>query len=371
MDLEGKPKGLRRVLRREVVHELARFLALIPLGFSDLRAPPSCLVTRVMLQPRGGGVCVTRGITPYGAAAALSAARGGLPEEHDFVPSAQHPVSLMGSVACVWLWTPWGCRWRAISLLKPLRKHDVWWRASSLTPSLSRTLSTSRRRCSKGGLCSTVGLAQYWWELGLHAKVSRASTLSVVGLSGITGAHFFHYVPRVSAMCKRHFPWAQVHNLTENVASMDYEDCRLMNEAYEEEPWFIDAAGVSLARRPRLYWISWELGDDEDVEVYWGSDGRLPIKGEVVLRAPVAPEKFLQPGWVAPESSLSQHSQLRGPARLLIGNQQVCIPVRSMRNSAGEMINIDFHPTSIGIPIVFVILRESIALPVLKKGKPF
>lgn len=114
----------------------------------------------------------------------------------------------------------------------------------------------------------------------------------------------FHYVPRVSAMCKRHFPWAQVHNLTENVASMDYEDCRLMNEAYEEEPWFIDAAGVSLARRPRLYWISWELGDDEDVEVYWGSDGRLPIKGEVVLRAPVAPEKFLQPGWVAPEQSL-------------------------------------------------------------------
>ena len=66
--------------------------------------------------------------------------------------------------------------------IKPLRKHDVWWRASSLTPSLSRTLSTSRRRWSKGGLCSTVGLAQYWWELGLHAKASRASTLSVVGL---------------------------------------------------------------------------------------------------------------------------------------------------------------------------------------------
>ena len=41
VDLEGKPKGLRRVLRREPVHELAHFLALIPLGFSDLRAPPS------------------------------------------------------------------------------------------------------------------------------------------------------------------------------------------------------------------------------------------------------------------------------------------------------------------------------------------
>jgi hypothetical protein len=143
-----------------------------------------------------------------------------------------------------------------------------------------------------------------------------------------------------------------------------------MNEAYEEEPWFIDAAGVSLARRPRLYWISWELGDDEDVEVYWGSDGRLPIKGEVVLRAPVAPEKFLQPGWVAPEQSLPTFTTSRPsptPHRKPAG-LHTCQEHEKQRWRDDQH---RFPPYQYGIPIVFVILRESIALPVLKKGKTF
>ena len=60
-------------------------------------------------------------------------------------------------------------------------------------------------------------------------------------------------------MCRRHFPWAQIHTLTENVASMDYQDCQVMNEAFEEQPWFVDATGISLSRRPRLYLV--EVGN--------------------------------------------------------------------------------------------------------------
>ena len=60
-------------------------------------------------------------------------------------------------------------------------------------------------------------------------------------------------------LCRKTFKWAQVHKLAENVASMDYDDCSLMNEAYEDSPWYIDSLGVSLCRRPRLYWVSWEL----------------------------------------------------------------------------------------------------------------
>ena len=67
------------------MHELARFIALLPFGFSSLRCQPSALVTASDASTTGGGVCVSRGVSPYGAAAALSQVRGDLPEEHDFI----------------------------------------------------------------------------------------------------------------------------------------------------------------------------------------------------------------------------------------------------------------------------------------------
>ena len=114
----------------------------------------------------------------------------------------------------------------------------------------------------------------------------------------------FSHVPRVEQLCRKHFKWAQVHKLVENVASMDFKDCELMNEAYEEEPWYIDTAGISLARRPRLYWVSWELEADEGAEVLWGTSGKLPLKGEVKLSAKFDAPKFLEPGWRPPEQAL-------------------------------------------------------------------
>lgn len=68
---------------------------------------------------------------------------------------------------------------------------------------------------------------------------------------------------------------------------MDPKDCHCMNEAFEELPWFIDARQVSLCNRPRLYWTSWELLSSEGAELWWGSDGRLPLQGEVELVAEV------------------------------------------------------------------------------------
>lgn len=38
---------------------------------------------------------------------------------------------------------------------------------------------------------------------------------------------------------------------------------------FVSQPWFIDSSGISLAHRPRLYWISWELQEAEGVELYW------------------------------------------------------------------------------------------------------
>lgn len=81
--LEGLPGHQSVPLRRELMIELVRFLGLIPLAFSNLRAKFDETVTVSDASSSGGGFCASRGLTPYGLAAAASPVRGDLPEPHD------------------------------------------------------------------------------------------------------------------------------------------------------------------------------------------------------------------------------------------------------------------------------------------------
>lgn len=57
----------------------------------------------------------------------------------------------------------------------------------------------------------------------------------------------------------------------------------------------VDAAGVSLSRRPRLYWLSWELQDEPGTEgTGWSALRTICLQGEVCHR------DFLEPGWLIP-----------------------------------------------------------------------
>lgn len=71
---------------------------------------------------------------------------------------------------------------------------------------------------------------------------------------------------RIRGLVKQCFPGAQIHGLMENVASMDAQDQAVMSSSFGTEPWHIDAAGVSLAHRQRLYWVDWELYEAPGVE---------------------------------------------------------------------------------------------------------
>ena len=62
----------------------------------------------------------------------------------------------------------------------------------------------------------------------------------------------FAHVLRVTQLVRKIFVWAQVHCMVENVASMDYEDCQLMSEAYETEPWFFLMLGGEFAQETPL-----------------------------------------------------------------------------------------------------------------------
>ena len=57
-------------------------------------------------------------------------------------------------------------------------------------------------------------------------------------------------IPRVRDLVHQFFPWAQVHLFVESVASMDSQDRALMSRDLGLIPYRVDAAGVSLARRP-------------------------------------------------------------------------------------------------------------------------
>ena len=93
----------------------------------------------------------------------------------------------------------------------------------------------------------------------------------------------FQHIPRVEALLKQQFKWCPIHRLVENVASRlpDYVLSLLTT------PWRIDAGGVSLARRPRLYWCSWEPLRMEGAEIIEGREGVLPVKGKVELKVQV------------------------------------------------------------------------------------
>ena len=74
--------------------------------------------------------------------------------------------------------------------------------------------------------------------------------------------------------------------------------------------------------------MTWELLESEGSTIVWGSDGRLPIKGEVQLQADIEASQFLEPGWACsspplPTFTTSRPSEvpLRRPAGL-----QTCLP---------------------------------------------
>ena len=78
---------------------------------------------------------------------------------------------------------------------------------------------------------------------------------------------------------------------------MDSGDEAVMSASFDVRPWVIDAADVSLAHRPRLYWIDWELYPAEGVVFTDTPAGRAAVK----LKATLNPKDFLQPGWTLVE----------------------------------------------------------------------
>ena len=275
---------VRVSLPREGKAELLRFGALIPLAQMDFRTPMSSVVTASDASSLGGGICASTGLTSFGVAAQAGSVRGELAEPQ--VDIQVLTVGLFDGIAALRV---------AVDLLRvPLAGHVsvefnpqanrvVAFRGSILVPSMRDV----QMEAVMGWACqfSLVGLLL----VGAGPPCQDVSTLNVD-----------RKCSQVVRLLKKCFPRAQVHMFMESVASMDAEDRAAMSEDVGVIPCRVDAAGVSLARRLRLYWCTWELKDGDGFVMEAAAlDGWAKVQ-QITLTAALDPKDFLEPRWFLP-----------------------------------------------------------------------
>ena len=275
VELEGKGRYFKTWLKKEVMCELIRFIGLIPLAFMNLRAFYDEVATVSDASTTGGGLCASRGLTPFGLSASLSPVRGDLHEGLGF-----------SQVLSIGLFDGIGALRVALDCLGiPIAGHIGVEKNSEA----HRVVESFFPECIWVDDVAKIDAAMVKdWSL-LFSNVGLIIVGSGPPCQGVSGLNcdrkgalrdsrssLFHHVPRVVQLLKEGFPWAQVHSLAESVASMDPQDCDVMNQAFESQPWYIDSDGVALCHRPRVYWVSWEIHPQEGAWIGFGSDGRLP-----------------------------------------------------------------------------------------------
>ena len=84
----------------------------------------------------------------------------------------------------------------------------------------------------------------------------------------------------------------------ESVASMDDKDRKVMSEGIGTNPWKMNAGQISLAHRPRLYWLDWELIPGPGVELHFmeGRIGTIVNEVEVTAKVSIDKKDYLKPG---------------------------------------------------------------------------
>ena len=283
------PPVVKLALPDKVVRELVRFLCLIPLAQVSFTPRIEGLVTCSDASLEGGGICRSIGLSPYGLIASQAPVRGDIPEPHDFVQVLS--VGLFDGIS--------GLRVACDLIGLPMIGH------------ISIECDASARRVVESFFPDTVfhddvttvnedfvrDMALKFSGTGIVLLGAGPPCQGVSGLNsdrrGALKDHrscLFQEVPRIEELFRKHFFWAQVQSIKESVASMSDTDCDIMSKAFGDQPWRIDSQGLTLCRRPRLYWVTWELQQQEHIAFQVREDG----KREVVFDNLAEQRKFLE-----------------------------------------------------------------------------
>eukprot|EP00438_Fugacium_kawagutii_P018174 Skav226118 [mRNA] locus=scaffold1047:61528:65921:- [translate_table: standard] len=277
--------------------EVARFLAMIPLARLNFRASPSPMVTASDASCSGGGVTASTGLTNFGQVAASCAVRGDVPDDDGTMQVLT--IGLFDGIAAL--------RVAADTLGLPIIGHI----SIEKDPCAARVVESRFPSAmliddvTKVDLAMVQGWACQYTQVALIVIGAGPPCQGVSGLNserrGALKDHrssLFSHVPRIEQLVRCSFPWAQVHTLAESVQSMDTADREVMSTSFAKQPWAIDASGISLARRPRLYWVSWELQESDEVEICRPNSSSFREYGTVNLSANVDAREYLTPGWI-------------------------------------------------------------------------
>ncbi len=286
---------VKKPLPSNVKLEFLRFLGAMPLAQMNLRMGFSEEVTASDASEFGGGFCVSSKLTPMGMHAAQCSIRGDLPEPEDHCQVLT--VGLFDGIGAL--------RVAADALVLPMAGHL----SSEVSSEASRVLESHFPDSTAIGAVQDIAEEMV---VGWACKYSNVSVVVVGGgppCQGVSGLNsdrkgalrdarssLFPHVKRVFILCKKHFKWAQVHYFMESVWSMDPDDRYVMSESIGSCPWKIDSLGVALCRRPRLYWLSWELLETDGVTLSPPKTESFYDYGEVELRVELKPEDYLKSG---------------------------------------------------------------------------
>ena len=292
-ELKALPPVIKLPLPSCVKLELVRFLCLIPLAHMDFRSPYLGEVTASDASQTGGGFCSTKGLTPAGVHAASCFVRGDLPEPSDRIQLLT--VALFDNIGALRVATD--------CLKLPVAGHisaEISEPASRVlesqfpdvvqvgsVESITRDMVTrwACRFCNVGVVLVGGGLPSQGVTPGRKGALKDARTnLSL-------------HVRRIYELCREAFPWAQCHFLMESVASLDTSGLRLMSEGVGVQPWLVDAFGVALCHRPRLYWCSWEICPEPGCDVEPPKTQEWTDTGHIRFKASLEQQDFLSPGW--------------------------------------------------------------------------
>ncbi len=248
----------------EVKLELLRFVALSPLARLDFRLPVHPQVSCSDASSSGGGVCISRGLTPIGVMASQGNIRGELAEDR-----RDHRVLSIG------LFDGIGALRVALDLLDMSVLGHI---SVEVNSAATRVVEANFPSCIVVNKVEDIDAAMVREWAGAFSQASVVIIGAGPPCQGVSGLNadrqgalrdarsslFFH-VKRVRGLVADHFVWAQVHTLMESVASMDQDDLEVMSDDFGSFPWRCEAGSFLWCNRPRYYWLTWELSVQEGV----------------------------------------------------------------------------------------------------------
>eukprot|EP00438_Fugacium_kawagutii_P018228 Skav218343 [mRNA] locus=scaffold755:897997:900780:- [translate_table: standard] len=289
---EGMPPVVKLSIPPPVKEELARMIALVPLALIDLRCKLSKAVTASDASTSGGGVTVSQRLTAQGAIAAQCSIRGDVVEPVDLpqvlTVGIFDGISGLRTAADVLGWNVSG----HISIEKCPQASRVVEAKFPNTVFVQQVEDVSEEHVLAWSLkFSQVSVV----ALGAGPPCQGVSGLNASKKGALKDARssLYWHVRRLKELFQKFFPWAQVRVLMESVASMDGADEAVMSDDYGGPPVYIDSSDVSPARRPRLYWIDWELLPKPDLSSCVLDSGRTKVS----LQAQFDVNDYLLPGW--------------------------------------------------------------------------